>query len=60
MGERYGEIKRTWHGASARERHEDIDALTALMGEAQASTESGSEALEMEIEDLIQDIHSHS
>lgn len=56
----YEQIKRTWRGASARERDEGVQRLTELAQQAERTTESEAENLQMEIEDLIDDIRKHS
>ncbi len=60
MRAQYEEIKASWHGADGRGRDEGIRRLTALAAEAESLPDSGAEALQMEIEDLIQDIRRHS
>jgi uncharacterized protein YukE len=56
----YEQIKRSWHGASAAERDENVQRLTELAQAAERTAESGAEYLQMEIEDLIDDIRKHS
>lgn len=59
MRSRYEEIKQSWRYADGRERDEDIHRLTGLAGEADSSTEEGADALQVEIEDLIESIRRH-
>ncbi len=59
MRSRYEEIKQSWRHADGRERDDDIHRLTGLAGQADSSTEEGAEALQMEIEDLIESIQRH-
>ena len=62
MRAQYEEIKADLaRGRAAAERDEGIRRLTALArGRPSRSPDSGAEALQMEIEDLIQDIRRHS
>ena len=59
MRTRYEQIKQSWRYADGRERDEDIHQLTGLVDEADSSTEDGAEALQVEIEDLIESIQRH-
>jgi hypothetical protein len=59
MRSRYEEIKQSWRNADGRQRDEDIHQLTGLADQADSSTEEGAEALQVEIEDLIESIQRH-
>jgi len=59
MRSRYEEIKQSWRHADGRERDENINQLSGLAGEADSSTEEGADALQVEIEDLIESIQRH-
>jgi hypothetical protein len=56
---RYEEIKQSWRHADDRERDEDIRQLTGLSDDAASSADEGTEALQVEIEDLIESIQRH-
>ena len=59
MRSRYEEIKQSWRHADGRERDDDIRRLTGLADEAASSAEEGTEAIQVEIEDLIESIQRH-
>ena len=59
MRSRYEEIKQSWRHADGRQRDENIHQLSGLAGAADSSTEEGADALQVEIEDLIESMQRH-
>jgi len=56
MRARYEEIKQSWRSESGRELDESVHELARLADQAQAAPDEGTEALQTEIEDLIEGI----
>lgn len=56
MRARYEEIKQSWRSERGRELDESLHELARLADQAQAATDEGTEALQTEIEDLIEGI----